>query len=102
MMPSEPIELWVFVLANAFVLLVGTQLAVLSYRAYRRNGNSALRYAAGGFVMITVGTVGDLVYELGIRGTYELGGRELLLLHTVQSALVGAGLAVLFLAVTRY
>ena len=102
MSAHETPELWLFVLANAFVLFVGAELTLLSYRAYRRNGNRALRYAVAGFVAITLGSVGDLVYELGVRGTYELGGRELLLLHSAQSILVGAGLGVLFLAVTRY
>jgi hypothetical protein len=40
--------------------------------------------------------VADIIYELGIRQSYELPGRELLALHTVQGVLIAAGLAMLF------
>jgi hypothetical protein len=96
---ADPPEFWVFVAANVFVLLVGTSLTALSTAAYRRTGRATLGYAALGFGLVTVGGVGESVYELGIRGTYEIGGRELLLLHSVQSILIGVGLATLFYSV---
>lgn len=98
----EPPEFWAFVVTNVFVLLFGGSLLALSVGAYRRSGRSSLRFAAAGFGLITVGSVLDAVYEFGIRGGYDLGGRELLALHTVQTVFVGAGLAVLFLALRRY
>ena len=51
---------------------------------------------AVGFGLITVGGVADIIYELCIRQSYELPGRELLALHTVQGVLIAAGLAMLF------
>lgn len=96
---ADPPEFWVFVAANLFVFLVGASLTALSAAAYRRAGRPALSYAALGFGLVTVGGVGESVYELGIRGTYALTARELLLLHSVQSVLIGIGLATLFYSV---
>ena len=98
---AEPLEFYAFVATNLAVLALGGLLTALSVAAYRRSGTPSLRAAAGGFGLIAIGTVFDAVYELGIRGSYELGGRELLLLHTVQTLVVGLGLAVLFLAIRR-
>lgn len=99
---TEPPELWAFVASNALLLVVGGTLTVLSYGAYRRNaGRRGLRDAAAGFCLITAGSLVEVVYELGIRGTYELGGRELLTLHTVETLFVTAGLALIFYSLYR-
>lgn len=99
---AEPPELWAFVASNVFVLLVGGSMATLSYRAYRRTRTASFRIAAAGFALITVGALVEAVYELGIRGTYVLGGRELLTLHTVEGILIGLGLAGLFYSLHRH
>lgn len=99
---AEPPELWVFVGINVAVLAIGTTLTGLSVAAYRRAGRAPLRVAALGFGLVTVGNAVEAVYELGIRGSYELGGRELLLLHSVESAFVGLGLAAVFYSLRRY
>ncbi len=99
---SEPPELWTFVASNVLVLALGGALTVLSYRAYRRLDRPPLRTAALGFGVITLGTLVEAVYELGIRGSYELTGRELLTLHTVEGAFIAAGLAALFYSLARY
>jgi hypothetical protein len=95
-MTAEPPELWLFVASNLLLLVLGGTITVLSYGAYRRNeGRRALRDASIGFGLITVGSLVEGVYELGIRG-YELGGRELLALHTVEGVLIAGGLAIIF------
>lgn len=99
---AEPPELWVFVAINAVVLAIGGGLTMLSAAAYRRAGRDPLLFAALGFGLVTVGNAVEAVYELGIRGSYELGGRELLLLHSVESGFVGLGLAAVFYSLRRY
>lgn len=100
---AEPPEFWAFLLSNALVLLLGALLAGLSALAYRRDSsNSSFAWAAAGFGVITIGAVVEAIYELGIRGSYHLGGRELLALHTVEGVLIALGLATLFYSVWRY
>lgn len=99
---ADPPELWAFVLSNIVTLALGGVLMALSYRAYRRTKNHALKVAVSGFGLITLGSLVEMIYELGIRGSYELTGRELLLLHTVEGLLIAAGLAVLFYSISRY
>jgi hypothetical protein len=99
---AEPPELWVFVLSNLFVFGLGGVLTGLSYRAFRRTDTRSFALAAAGFALITAGSLVEAVYELGIRGSYELGGRELLALHSVEGLLIGLGLAGLFVSLRRY
>ncbi len=100
---AEPPELWAFIASNLLVLLMGGTMTVLSWQAYRRNTDRAsLVWAVGGFGMITFGTLVEAIYELGIRGSYELGGRELLTLHTVEGVLIALGLGALFYSLRQY
>lgn len=99
---SEPLEFWLFVASNVFVFVLGGVLTVLSYRAYRRSENASFRNASVGFALIIAGSLVEAVYELGIRRSYELGGRELLALHSVEGILVGFGLAALFYSLVQY
>lgn len=100
---AEPPEFWAFVLSNVVVGILGLVLAGLSALAYRRDRSGrSFAYAAVGFGAITVGVLFEAIYEIGFRGSYELGGRELLALHTVEGVLVGLGLAVLFYSVRQY
>lgn len=99
---AEPPEFWAFVASNLFVFGSGAILTVLSFRAYRRSNTTAFRTASAGFALITVGALVEAVYEVGIRGSYHLGGRELLMLHTVEGVLIGAGLMGLFYSLKRY
>lgn len=99
---AEPPELWLFVASNVVLFAFGGTITVLSYGAYRRNADRrTLRDAAVGFGLITAGALVEVVWELGVRGTYELGGRELLALHTVESVLIAGGLAVIFYSLWR-
>lgn len=83
--------------------VLGGVLSGLSLLAYRRDpGTRSFALAAGGFGAVTVGVLVEAIYEIGVRGSYELGGRELLGLHTVEGLLVGLGLAVLFYSIQRY
>jgi hypothetical protein len=99
---AEPPEFWTFILSNLLVLLLGGVLAALSFRAYRRNGRRSFQWAAVGFGLVTFGSLVEAIYELGIRGSYELSGRELLALHTVEGVVIAFGLAVLFYSVKQY
>lgn len=100
---AEPPEFWTFVLSNAVVGVLGVVLSGLSLLAYRRDPtNRSFVLAAAGFGAITLGSLVEAIYQLGIRGSYWLGGRELLALQTVEGLLIGTGLAVLFYAIRRY
>lgn len=99
---SEPPELWALLVVNSILFVAGSVLTALSYRAYRRYRRLPLRSAAAGFALITIGSVLELVYEVGIRGWNDLNGRELLALQTVESLLIAAGLVVMFYALAQY
>jgi predicted cobalt transporter CbtA len=100
--PSTHPEFWTFVVANVFVLAIGIVLTVLCVQADRQSGNRPFRYATVGFLLITLSGVGDASYELGIRAGYDLSARQLLLLHTAESVLIGLGLAALFYSIKHY
>lgn len=100
---AEPPEFWTFLASNVLLLLLGGVLTFLSYQAYKRNReNRSFLWAMAGFSAITLGALVEAIYELGIRGSYELGGRELLALHTVEGVLIAVGLGALFYSLTRY
>lgn len=99
---SDPPELWAFVLSNVLVLVLGGVLTGLSMLAYRREETRAYGLAAVGFGLISSGAIAEGVYQLGIRRSYELGGRELLSLQTVEGLLIAAGLATLFYSLRQY
>lgn len=100
---AEPPEFWIFLLSNVAILLVGGAMTALSYGAFHRHREkSSFRNAAAGFGLITVGSLVEVIYELGIRGSYDLGGRELLVLHTVEGFLIALGLATLFYSIRNY
>lgn len=100
---AEPPEFWTFIASNLLVLVLGGIMTALSYLAYRRTEDRpSLKWAVWGFGFITFGTLVEAIYELGIRGSYELGGRELLALHTVEGILIAIGLAALFYSLRQY
>ena len=99
---AEPPELWTFIASNLLILATGGTMTILSLRAYQRSRNNSFGTASVGFGLITVGGLIDIIYELGIRQSYELPGRELLALHTVQGVIIAAGLATLFISLHRH
>lgn len=99
---GEPPEFWAFLVANSVLFVAGGVLTGLSYRAYLRVGQAALRVAAAGFALITLGGLLELIYQVGIRHDYHLAGRESLALQTAESLVISAGLVVIFYAVSRY
>ncbi|ERG98972.1 MAG: hypothetical protein J07HQX50_00114 [Haloquadratum sp. J07HQX50] len=99
---AEPPEFWAFLMANSFLFIAGGTLSILGYRAYIRTHQRALRLASGGFTLITFGGLLELVYQLGIRQDYHLGGRESLALQTAESLTITAGLVVIFYALSQY
>lgn len=100
---ADPPELWSFILANLFVFAFGTGLTAFSYVAYRRNEGVHFRNAAVGFGMVTVGGGAiEPLYQTGLKGSYELGGRELLAMQSIEAVLVATGLAMLFYSIYTY
>lgn len=99
---SEPPELWAFLFSNLIVLLFGGGMTALSLLAYRRSGTRQFRGAAVGFGLITVGALTEAAYQLLLRRSYELPGRELLALQTVEGVLIALGLAALFYSLREY
>lgn len=100
---SEPPELWTFAAANLLTFAFGAILTGLSYLAYRSSGRTeTFRNAALGFGLVTVGGAAEPVYQLLLKGDYHLGGRELLAVQTVEGALIGLGLGLLFYSIYRH
>lgn len=100
---AEPPELWLFAASNLLVLAIGGALTALSIAAVRRSPeNAAFQFAVLGFGAVTLGSLVEAIYEFGIRGSYHLGGRELLAIHSVEGLLVAAGLAALFYSLQQY
>lgn len=96
-------ELWTFVLANIGLFIVSSVLTALSYLAYRRNnGQSSYKLASIGFGLVVLGGLVEPLYQLVVRGDYNITGSELLLLQTGEGVLIASGLGVLFYAITRH
>lgn len=97
---AEPPELWTFLLANLFVFGFGATLTTLSYYAYRTNGRrTSYRISTIGFGVLTLGGIVEPLYQLGYRGDYQISGRELLALQTMEGAFVAIGLGLLFYSI---
>lgn len=100
---AEPPEFWMFAIANLITFGLGFSLTGLSYYAYRANRHSrSFRSATVGFGLLTLGMAVEPVYQMGIRGDYNLGGRELLALQTIEGVLLGVGLGMLFYSIYRH
>lgn len=94
---AEPPELWTFLLANLFVFAFGATLTTLSYYAYRTNDRRpSYRLSTIGFGILTLGGVFEPLYQLGYKGDYNISGRELLALQTMEGAFLAIGLGLLF------
>lgn len=98
---AEPPEFWMFLASNVLLLCAGGALTVLSYLAYHRSTDRSLLGGVAGFAVVTVGTLIEVVYELGIRGSYQLGGTELLILHSVEGVVIAGGLFLIFFSITQ-
>lgn len=98
---AEPPEFWMFIASNILLLCAGGALTLLSYLAYRRGENKSLLGGVIGFAIVTIGTLIEVIYELGIRGSYNLDGNELLIIHTVEGVVIAGGLFLIFFSVTR-
>ena len=99
---DEP-ELWAFVLANASLFVVSSVLTGLSYLAYRRSDSRAsYRFASLGFGLVVLGGLVEPLYQLVVRGDYNITGGELLLLQTGEGFLIASGLGILFYAITHH
>lgn len=101
-MVTESPKVGLFIGINLFVLLVGFILTALSYRAYQRTDKKQLLFAVGGFLSITLGAIIEVFYEIGVKKSYNLFGDELLTIQSIESVLIGIGLASLFYSLRQY
>lgn len=96
-------ELWAFVLANIGLFIVSSVLTALSYLAYRRsNKQASYKFASIGFGLVVLGGLVEPLYQLVVRGDYNITGGELLLLQAGEGLLIASGLGILFYAITRH
>lgn len=100
---AEPIEFWTFILTNFMMFAFGLILSTVSYLAYRADrGRISLRNATIGFGLLTIGGLVAPVYQLGVNDAYTLGGRELLVVQSVEGLFLASGLGMLFYSIYRY
>lgn len=99
---GQPTEFWAALSTNVLILVVGSVLAVISYLAYRRERDRSFQIAALGFGLVTAGNLVIVVYQIGIKRSFLLGGIELLRVQTVSGTLVVLGLVSLLYSLYRY
>lgn len=85
-----------FIGINVFVFLAGIALTALSYGAYHRTSKRSLLFTVGVFLSITLKAIIDVLYEIGLRGLYDLPGDEILILQSIELILIGVGLALFY------
>lgn len=88
--------------SNLLVFSIGSALTVLSFRAHRRFDGDNFRYTTVGFGLITASTIVEASYAPGIANTGVLTSDQLLVFYTVESVLIGLGLASIAYSVLRY
>ena len=98
-MTSSPPTIWMLVLSNTFVFAIGGALTYLSLQARRRVGKSNLNYTTLGFGLVTLSTIAEVIYAPAIIGIYEITESTLLILYTIESLLIGLGLASIYYSV---
>lgn len=100
---AEPLEFWTYVLTNFMMFGFGLMLTGLSYFAYRTDKTRfALRNATIGFGLLTIGGLVAPLYQIGYKTQYQLDGRELLAIQSVEGLFLAAGLGMLFYSIYRY
>lgn len=102
MVSIETIETWMFIASNILVFVIGGSLTALSYRAQRRVENPRLRYVTLGFALVTLSTLVEARYTPGLVNVDGLSNSTLLVLYTIESLLVAAGLGSIAYAILRY
>ncbi|WP_160134794.1 DUF7521 family protein [Halococcus salsus] len=98
----QPTEFWTTLSASVLVFLAGSVLATISYLAYRRERDRSFQFAALGFGLVTAGNLVIVVYQVGVKGSFLLGGLELLRIQTLSGVLVVVGLLSLLYSLYRY
>lgn len=89
-------HLWSLVLSNVFVFIVGGSLTILSYRTYNQLGKDSLRYVTIGFALITTSTIAEVFYVPVLAGGGTVTDPQLLTAYTIESLLIGFGLAFIY------
>lgn len=100
---AEPPELWVFLVVNSGLFVVGSALTVLSYLAIRRSrGQRSFVIATAGFGFVVSGGLAAPVFQLASGIDYTLNGSQVLLIESIETAFTALGLGLLFYAITQY
>lgn len=99
---AEPPELWTFLAFNLIILVFGGVLTTFSYLTYIRTSSDQFRRATFGFALVTSGGLVEPIYEVGIKGSYQLTSRELLAIQSVEGLLIGCGLGALFYSIYSF
>ncbi|MFC6752143.1 DUF7521 family protein [Halorubrum tibetense] len=94
--------LWMFIVSNLLVFTLGSVLTVLSYRAQKRLDQDSLKYTTLGFGLITASIVAEALYAPGIGGGDWLVARHLLVLYTMESLFIAAGLGCIAYSLLSY
>lgn len=97
-MSSLP-TIWMLVLSNIFVFIIGGALTYLGFQAQRRVGKPNLKYTTLGFGLVTLSTVAEVIYAPALIGIYEITSSTLLVLYTIESLLIGLGLGSIYYSV---
>lgn len=101
--PELAPEIWIMFAVNFFASFLGLFITGISYFGYRSNDRKpSLRNATIGFGLITLGTVVEPAYQLGIVGTHVLASNQNVPLQIAEASLTSLGFAVLFLSIYRY
>lgn len=96
------VQLWMFITSNLLVFALGSALTFLSFKAQRRLDRENLKFTTLGFALITTSIVVEAVYAPGIAGGDWLSSGQLLMLYTIESLFVAAGLGCIAYSLLQY
>lgn len=92
-------EIWALAAARILLVLLIAGFVVLSALAFRRERKRSMLGAVVGFTLIAVGLLIEVVYEMSIKGSVFLSGKEIVRLQTVEAVTVLAGFFALLVSV---
>ncbi|RBI63773.1 hypothetical protein DMJ13_04420 [halophilic archaeon] len=92
-------EIWALAAARILLVLLIAGFVVLSALAFRRERKRSMLGAVVGFTLIAVGLLIEVVYEMSIKGSVFLSGKEVVRLQTVEAVTVLAGFFALLVSV---
>lgn len=94
-------HLWLLILSNVFVFIVGGSLTIVSYRAHNRMTKPSLLYVTLGFALITTSTLAELVYVPVLTNGESVADPQLFTAYIVESLLIGFGLTCIYVGLKQ-